>query len=132
MCSTHASPGSAFLSRRELRLAVLDRERPQVLAVEFDQIERIDERRTVIPAGAERLEVRDAVFATADQFAIDHERLGREPTSGGGNGREAVCPIVSAAREQAHPRPFPADRHAKAVELDLVQPAGTDDSAVTR
>jgi hypothetical protein len=56
---------------RERRLSHLKRVAPQVVAIEFYQIERVEEHAPVVPAIADEIEARDAVVAAGDRLAVD-------------------------------------------------------------
>jgi len=53
-------------------LAVLQRIRPEVIAVQFDQVEGIEEYAFVVMAITNQIERSHAVFIAGDSFAIDY------------------------------------------------------------
>jgi hypothetical protein len=60
--------------RLEALLAFLELTRPPILAVELEEIERIEEHFGVVGAAMELLEYCDAGLTAADRLAIDHYR----------------------------------------------------------
>ena len=56
---------------RERRLAHCERVAPQIVAVEFDQVEGIEEHARVVTPIPDAVEGRDPVIATCHRFAVD-------------------------------------------------------------
>jgi hypothetical protein len=72
MCSLNLMPGSALASTdASVALADFERIAPKVVAVQFDQVEGIEECLAVMPSVADAVEGRDAAVVASDSFAID-------------------------------------------------------------
>jgi hypothetical protein len=68
------------------------------------------------------MEVRRPVVAGDHGLAVDQERRGFEPEGSVDDGREAIGPVMAAAREAADARAIPAHHQAVAIVLDFVNP----------
>jgi hypothetical protein len=106
-------------------LAVNQAARPEVPAVEMEQIERIKEKLVVTASLQRGLQARKAghaILADADQLAIHHRSLHRQPTDSARDRRHARCPIEPVPGQQAHLAVLQGRDQAVAVELDLGKP----------
>ena len=65
---------------------------------------------------------RQSVVANAAQFAVEVSGLGPHLREGGNDARIFVAPIEARPRQQLHSPALDARGHAKAVELDLMEP----------
>ena len=107
---------------RQSGLAHRERVAPQIVAVEFDQVEGIEEHARVVALVPDAVERRDPVVTTGDRLAVDDagprmqcgERLDDE--------REAVGQVITRPTVEFHPLAVLAGNHAKSVVLDLMQP----------
>ena len=53
------------------RLAGVQRLRPEVLAIEFQQVEGVEDHAIIMPPAVQIVEDRDAVFVATDRLAVD-------------------------------------------------------------
>ena len=97
---------------------------PQVVAVQLDQIEDVEEHAPVIAPPPQPVELRHAVPVAGDRLSVDQARAHPERAGGLEDQRKASRPIEAVAGEQLDAGGVPADHHAEAVVLDLVNPAG--------
>jgi hypothetical protein len=107
------------------RLALDQRQRGHVLAVEMQQIENeIHQPGRVagVRRGLDHAEGRDAVREGAAQFAVGIGLARIERRHGFGDGRIFVRPVEAGAGQQLHSAAVEPRMHAVAVELDFVQP----------
>ena len=123
-CSTNRMPRrwdlpSSFASRR-LR-SVNGRSR-QVDTIVLDQIKGV-QRRLMAPAlASERAEVGCSVLISDHGLAIDQERCRLDAAGSVCDSREAVRPIMTPAREAAHPLAVAPYHQTIAIVLDLMNP----------
>ena len=70
------------------------------------------------------MKIRTAAFIVAGdhRLAVDQERLRLDAVRSINDGREAIGPIMTVAREAADPRAIPAHHQPIAVVLDLMNP----------
>ncbi|AEZ50858.1 hypothetical protein DC1_00040 [Burkholderia phage DC1] len=105
-------------------LALLQLDAAQVRAIQFHQVERVQERLAVVPARAQQLEHGQPVAIAADDLAIEDERPGAQR----GGAREDLWiplrPVVPVARQQPHALGIAGDLKAEPIVLELVQPVG--------
>jgi hypothetical protein len=109
-------------SLREAHLARLQRQRPQVLAVERQEVEAVGEHVTVDAARDERVEVRHAVVAAEHRLSVDDEHPRLEPPGLVDDARETVRPLIAASREQPDAIAVARDDQSEAIVLEFVQP----------
>jgi DNA methylase len=108
---------------RQLRLAFAKRQWTLILAVELQQVERVQPRiRDLVPTVG-RVEHGDSV-GTDDRFTVQGERRGTHRGRGRSDGRISIGPIMAAAGEQANGLAVPTHDQPIAVVLDLVHPVG--------
>jgi len=100
----HAKTNSAIAAMRqgcdEWRLACMQWLRPKVLAIEFQQVEGIEQDPIVVPPAMQIVEDRDAVCVATDRLAVDGGRTGPDRRHRLGDERIPRGPIVTVAREQ--------------------------------
>ena len=60
--------------RGESRLARYEGLAPQVVAIQFDQIDGAQEHAVVVVAVSQSVEIRDAIVAASDRLAVDDDR----------------------------------------------------------
>jgi hypothetical protein len=89
---SHRCARAAF----ELPLALFERCRAQVVAVQLDQVEGKEEHGRVVRAGMQLIELRLAVVAAHDGLAIDHDRAHRNAMQCLNDARVARHPIKAA------------------------------------
>lgn len=81
--------------RRQRGLARRERIAAEVVAVQIDQIERIEEHAAVVPPVTDAIERREAVVVTGDRLVIDDTRTRAQPRQRFNDQREAVAgPII--------------------------------------
>ncbi len=98
--------------------------RPEVFAVEFDQIEGTEHGSVVAKSITESVEYREAAFVDHDGLTVHDARSHRQARDSLDDLREARREIVAIAGEQPHAFDVPPRDDAKAVVLYLVNPAG--------
>jgi hypothetical protein len=76
-----------------------------------------------LAAVAQSIEYRDAIFAADHDFAVDQAGTASKSLYGGGNGWIAPSLIDPASSQKPHASAITSRQHAKAVQLDLVNPA---------
>ena len=67
----------------------------------LDQVKGVEHHRVAVAPGAQRMEVRPSVIADDHRLAIDQKRCGVDAEGGINDGREAIGPVMAAAREAA-------------------------------
>ena len=107
------------------RFAKLDRRPPQILAVEFKEIERAKRNGMILAPVPDQVEHGQAVHVDRDRFPVDHTRASWQGSDRLDNEREAIGKIVSAAGDQTHAIGVAVGDDAKAVVLDFVNPASS-------
>ena len=108
--------------RCERGLADLKRIAPQVVAVQFDEVEGIEERAVIMAAVANEIERGDAVVIAGDSFAVDNAGARAQPGERINDQREAMGEIVAGTAIEPHLRAILAGNDAEAVMFDLMQP----------
>src|SRR6516165_10321860 len=79
---------------RELRLARLQRLAPQILAIQFEEIEGVEEDMLARRLAPQPFEHREPVLIAGDRLAIDQAGTHLEPVNGLDDKRIAWCPVV--------------------------------------
>ena len=115
---------------RERRLARLQRLGPQVLAVQFEEVEGVEEDMLAGRLAPQPLEHREPIVIAGDRLAIDQAGTHLEPVNGLDDERIARSPVVPIAGQQADAGWVSARHQAIAVMLDLVNPVRPGRSAV--
>jgi hypothetical protein len=87
--------------RFEPGLACVQRLRPKVRAVEFEQIEGIEQRAVIVLAAVKLVEDGEPAGIATDRLAVDRRRAGPQRRHGRDDQRIALRPVEAAAREQA-------------------------------
>src|SRR5262245_6150312 len=103
-------------------LADLKRIAPQVVAVQFDQVEGVQERAVITAAVANEVERGNAVVIAGDSFAVDDAGARTQACQRLDDQRETMGEVIAGAAVEPHLRAILAGTDAKAVVLDLVQP----------
>ena len=109
----------------EPRLALDERPRIEILAVEVQKIEQEEDERGGVAAVGRRLDHAnggDAVGTDAAQFAVEIGLLGAKRRDVGGDLRIFVRPVKPGACEQPQRSAIEARMHAVAVKFDFMQP----------
>jgi hypothetical protein len=109
MFAEHDSEASLSDQLRQPLLAIHERQRPQVLAIELEQVEGIEHCLADGAMAMQRVEDRYAVRTAHDGFAIEDERPRLQLCCRARNRGIAGAPVVSAAGEEAHCVAFTAD-----------------------
>ena len=78
-----------------------------------------------MPASVQGVEIGCAIDAQDDGLAVEHKLLDAVLQGGLGNPRIALRPVLTAARDQAHPIAITLDANAEAVMLDFMKPLWT-------
>ena len=109
----------------QMRLALDQRQLPQIVAVEIEQIEgdHHDLGRLALQLVLQHREVGGAVGGGHDDLAVDDRRAGADVPSIVGDLLEALGPVVAAPGEDLDRLVGEMDLDPVAVELDLVDPA---------
>jgi hypothetical protein len=107
---------------RDLPEPHLERIAAQIVAVQFDQIEGIEEHAGVMPAVTNAIEARHPIGIASDSFAIDDAGARAQLGQSLHNQREAISQIIAWATVEPHAVAILAADDAKTVVLDLVQP----------
>ena len=105
-------------------LAVLDRLPPEVLAVEFGQVESAEHGGVIVMPIADQIEDREPVRVDDDGLAVERARPHRQARERSGNLRIPGGKICAVACEQPHAPALAPGEDAKAIVLDFVNPAG--------
>ena len=108
--------------RCERGLADRKRIAPQVVAVQFDQVEGVEKDAPVSALVTDEIERGDAAVIAGDGFAIDDARPRAQMGQRIDDQREAAGEIVARAAIEPHPLAVLAGNDAEAVVLDFVQP----------
>jgi hypothetical protein len=108
--------------RGERSLAHVKRLAPQVVAVQFDQVEGVEEDARVVASVADAIEARHAVVAATHRLAVDDAGARAQADEGLDDQREAVGQVVAGTAVEAKASAILARDDAEAVVLDLVQP----------
>src|ERR1700737_1361865 len=106
----------------ELPLALFEWYRPNVLAVQLDQVEGKEEHGRVVRAGMRLIEIRFAVFTAHAGLATHHDRAHRKGVQRLNDARVAVHPIEAATSVEPYPIVAAPGDQAVSVVLDLVHP----------
>jgi hypothetical protein len=109
-------------NRRQRGFADFERIAAQVVAVQFDQIEGVEEHAGVIAPVTDAVEGCHAVVIAGDRFAVDDAGPRAQPRQGLDNERETVGQIIAGAAVEPHAVAILARNDAEAVVLDLVHP----------
>lgn len=105
--------GTPVQKSRQMRLAHLQRQGPEIVTVEREAVKGIQLHLVIDLAGMQRVEVRDAVYTEDHGFAVDDGLLLAVLERRLGDPRIAAGPVVPVAREQ--PYPIAVALHAQAV-----------------
>jgi hypothetical protein len=88
----------------------------------LDQVEGAQHRLTAPASAPQRTEVWRPVVAGDHRLAVDQERRRLDAVRSLNDGREAIRPVMTVAREAADARAIPAHHQPIAVMFDLVDP----------
>ena len=100
----------------------MQRQFPQIVAIQRQDIERVELNLVIMPAGVQTVEIGDAVDAQQHRLAIDDERSRSVLQRGHDDQRITISPVGSVADEQPHAFTFALNDQAKAIVLDFVEP----------
>jgi hypothetical protein len=103
-------------------LAHFQRIAPQVVTLQFDQVECVDEDTVVVAVVANEIEQGNAVVIASDSFAIDNAGARAQAGERINDQREAAGEVIAGTAVEPHPLTILAGNNAEAVMLDLVQP----------
>jgi hypothetical protein len=115
-------PDPAWPGAFERVLAVHKRIRSQVVAIQFDQVEGIEEDALVSAVITDEIERGNAIVIAGNRLAIDDARARAQPSERLNDQREAMGEVIARTAIQPHLWAFLAGNDAEAVMLDLVQP----------
>src|SRR5262245_40947728 len=124
---TDQKPGTVLSEQpSERMLAHLDWLAPKILAVELEQIERVELGRGVLAIANEQLENRGALLITRDRLAVDQAGAAAQTGHHIRDASESVCPVVATSGQQPHAAVI-AERHqAETVVFDFVKPTWSE------
>jgi hypothetical protein len=100
----------------------VQRQFPQIIAIQRQDIERVELNLVIMPAGVQTVEIGDAVDAQQHRLAIDDERSRSVLQRGLDDQRITISPVVSVAGEQPHALTLALNHQAIAIVLDFVEP----------
>ena len=110
---------------RQDALALPDRRAPQVLAIEFEQVEREQHGGGIVTVPADQVENGEPLSLQTTASPSIQARAHRQHSQCRDDLREAACEVIALPGEQPH-APVSAPGHdAESVVLDLVNPAAT-------
>src|SRR5262245_53081034 len=121
MCSLNRMPDAALariISSVALRLSSGSGR----IAIQFDQIEGVEENTLIVMAIADQIERSHAVVIAGNCLAIDDARARAQTGECFDDQREAMSKVIARAAIEPHPRAALAGDDAEAVVLDLVRP----------
>src|SRR4029077_3213068 len=109
----------------QVRLALDQRQLPQIAAIEVEQIERDqhDLGRSALQLVLQHREVGGAIFGGRDDLAVDDRGTGVDVPFGVGDLAETLGPVIAAPGEDLDRLVGEMDLHPVAVELDFMYPA---------
>ena len=81
--------------RRQDALALLDWRAPQVLAIEFEEVERAEHGGGIMTVPADQVENGKSAFVADHGLAVDQARAHRQHGQGGDDLREAVREVIA-------------------------------------
>src|SRR5262249_30734700 len=108
--------------RCERGLADLKRIAPQVVAVQFNEVEGVEEDALVSALVPDEIERGHAVVIAGDSFAVDNAGARAQACQRLNYQREAMGEVIAGTAVEPHLRASLAGNDAEAVVLDLVQP----------
>src|SRR5262249_15130230 len=108
--------------RSECGFAHLERLATEVVAIQFNQIEGVEEDSVVMPPIADAVEVRHPVVVTGDRLTVDDTGARAQAEQRLDDKRKALGQAVAWTAVEPHMIAVPARHEAKAVVLDLMQP----------
>ena len=108
--------------RCERGLAHLKRIAPQVVAVQFDQVEGVEEYAVVSAVVTDEIERGNTVVIAGDGFTVDDAGARAQACQRLDDQRETTGEIVARTAVEPHPLAVLAGNDAEAIVLDLVQP----------
>src|ERR1700745_1470442 len=91
----------------------------QIVAVQFDEVEGVEEDAFVSALVPDEIERGNAVFIASDGLAIDDAGARAQAGQRIDNQREATGKIIAGATVEPHPRAVLPGNDAKSVVLDL-------------
>jgi hypothetical protein len=77
---------------------------PQVVAVEFDQVEGVEENAIIVVPVTDAVEARDAVLAAGDRFAVDDAGPGAQLRDRLDDQGESVSRVIARLAIELYPR----------------------------
>src|SRR5262249_53857182 len=113
---------AARIPSRTCGLADLKRIAPQVVAVQFNEVEGVEEYALVSALVPDETERGHAVVIAGDSFAVDDAGARAQACQRLDDQREAASEVVARTAIEPHPLAVLAGNDAKAIVLDLVQP----------
>jgi hypothetical protein len=83
-----------------MRLALLYRRAPQVLAIEFEEVERAEHGGCIVTVSPDQVENGKSAFVADDGLAVDQAQAHRQHCQGGDDLREAVRELIAIGRSR--------------------------------
>ena len=102
--------------------AALQRIRSEIVAVQFDQVERVKKKTFVMATVADTIERRDAIVITGNRLAVDDAGARKPAGRRLDDQRKAIGEIIAGAAVEPYVRAALTGNDPKAIVLDLVQP----------
>jgi hypothetical protein len=103
-------------------LAALKWIMPQVVAVQLNEVERIEEDALVSPVVTDQIERGNTVVIASDSFTVDDAGARAQASQRIDDQWKAVGEIIAGTAVEPHARPVLPSNNPKAVVLDFVQP----------
>src|SRR5215813_6912952 len=123
ICSLNRMPAPSLgHDRCERGLADLKRITPQIVAVQFDQVEGVEKYALVSALVTDQIERRNAVVIAGDSFAVDNAGARAQASQCLDDQREAAGEVVAGTAVEPHLCALLAGDDAEAVVLDFVNP----------
>ena len=113
-------------------LAVLDRLRADVLAVDLKKVERAKHSAGVSAMSAYQIENRQAIVVADDGFPVDHARSNGQGLNRLSGNRKPITEVTAIAGDQADAATSAMRQDPKAIMFNLVNPTGARGRALGR
>jgi hypothetical protein len=102
--------------------ADLQRIATQIVAVQLNQVERVQEHAGVVAAVTDAIEAGHTLIVAGDRLAIDDAGPRAQPSQGLHDQREAAGQVIAGAAVEPNPRAVLTGDDPEAVVFDFMQP----------